>query len=113
MGKLQAVPGELQAAGTMDAKAEAISLLVDGELEHERVEHACSSLREPGCIRTWVCYHVIGDALRGAATMPAGFARGALSGSVGTGSGFFGFSTLCRNSVCSARMRRPARAAPR
>ena len=74
MGKLQAVPGELQAAGTMDAKAEAISLLVDGELEHERVEHACSSLREPGCIRTWVCYHVIGDALRGAATMPAGFA---------------------------------------
>ena len=74
MGKLQGQPGELEAAGTMDAKAEAISLLVDGELAHERVEHACSSLREPECIRTWVCYHVIGDALRGAATMPAGFA---------------------------------------
>jgi sigma-E factor negative regulatory protein RseA len=74
MGKLQGQPGELEAAGTMDARAEAISLLVDGELAHERVEHACSSLREPECIRTWVCYHVIGDALRGSPAMPAGFA---------------------------------------
>src|SRR5439155_16231414 len=74
MGKLQGAPGELEAAGTMDAKAEAVSLLVDGGLPHERVEHVCSSLREPECIRTWVCYHVIGDALRGLPAMPAGFA---------------------------------------
>jgi sigma-E factor negative regulatory protein RseA len=74
MGKFQVVPGEPQAAGTMDAKAEEISLLVDGELEDDRVEHACSSLRESECVRTWLCYHIIGDALRGSPTMRAGLA---------------------------------------
>ncbi len=74
MGRFQATPGELQSAEMMDGKAEEISLLVDGELESERVEHACSSLREPECIRAWVCYHVIGDALRGSPAIPAGFA---------------------------------------
>lgn len=74
MVRLQAAPGELPAAGTTDGQAEEISLLVDGELGHDKVEHACSALREAECMRTWVCYHVIGDALRGSRTMPAGFA---------------------------------------
>ena len=58
----------------MDAKAEEISLLIDGELDGETVERACASLRESSCMATWVSYHVIGDALRGSLPLAPGFA---------------------------------------
>lgn len=74
MGRFQVTPGGLQAAGSMDAKAEEISLLVDGELEDDQLDHTCAWLRESECIRRWVCYHVIGDTLRGSPALPAGFA---------------------------------------
>ena len=48
----------------MEPKPEEISLLMDGELDAERVERVCGSLRQAPCVATWVCYHVIGDALR-------------------------------------------------
>jgi sigma-E factor negative regulatory protein RseA len=51
----------------VDPKPEEISLLMDGELEAGRIDSVCAGMREPGCMATWVCYHVIGDALRGGA----------------------------------------------
>jgi len=73
MGKLQVAPGD-NVAGAVGSKAEEISLLVDGELDAVHVESVCTHLRDAGSMVTWVCYHVIGDTLRGAsATMP-GFA---------------------------------------
>ena len=73
MGKLQAAPGEDVAAGAM-VKAEEISLLVDGELDVERIESVCTRLRDADSMTTWVCYHVIGDALRGSSAIMPGFA---------------------------------------
>jgi len=89
MGKLQAAPGDDVAAGAklMGAggggnggidrndrrEVEEISLLVDGELEIERIEGVCTRLRDPGSMTTWVCYHVIGDALRGSTAIMPGF----------------------------------------
>ncbi len=58
----------------MDPKPEEISLLMDGELDAQRVEGVCVGLRESHCVATWVCYHVIGDALRGSAAPTPGFA---------------------------------------
>lgn len=76
MGKLQAAPGDDVAPGAMDSRAEEISLLVDGELEIECIERVCTRLREASSMTTWVCYHVIGDALRGSRpTMPGFSAR--------------------------------------
>ncbi len=54
---------------------EDISRLMDGELEGAEVDHACSRLRQPDAMATWVCYHVIGDALRGSASPSPGFSR--------------------------------------
>jgi sigma-E factor negative regulatory protein RseA len=48
-----------------EPKAEEISLLMDGELDAERIDGVCAGLRDSRCLTTWVCYHVIGDALRG------------------------------------------------
>jgi len=73
MGKLQAAPGDEVAAGAM-VKAEEISLLVDGELESERLDGVCTRLRDESSIRTWVCYHMIGDSLRGSTAIMPGFA---------------------------------------
>ena len=73
MGRFQAAPGEHD-AGMVDTKAEEISLLIDGELDAAQVERACSSLRESESVTTWVCYHVIGDALRGSLPRAPGFA---------------------------------------
>jgi sigma-E factor negative regulatory protein RseA len=89
MGKLQAAPGDDLAAGAKKSMgggegdsggqpdsgraAEKISLLVDGELEAEHFEGVCASFREAGSMTTWVCYHVIGDALRGSASSTPGF----------------------------------------
>jgi sigma-E factor negative regulatory protein RseA len=72
MGKLQAAPGDDVATGAM-VKAEEISLLVDGELDGERIEGVCTRLRDPGPMMTWVCYHTIGDALRGSTSSTPGF----------------------------------------
>ncbi|TMG94685.1 MAG: hypothetical protein E6H73_06840 [Betaproteobacteria bacterium] len=55
-------------------KAEEISLLVDGELDVERIEGVCTRLRDADSVTTWVCYHVIGDALRGSSAIMPGFA---------------------------------------
>src|ERR1051326_2639472 len=54
--------------------AEEVSLLVDGELDADRVERVCHGLRAPAEVETWVCYHVIGDALRGQCKPMSGFA---------------------------------------
>ena len=63
MGTFQAGSGE-----------EEISLLMDGELDAARVDAICDNLRQMNCVTTWVCYHVIGDALRGPCATRAGFA---------------------------------------
>ena len=54
---------------------EDVSQLMDGELAAERVEHACHGLREADSMETWVCYHVIGDTLRGCGGLSPGFAQ--------------------------------------
>ncbi len=58
----------------MEPKPEEISLLMDGELDAHSVDGVCAGLRESRCVATWVCYHVIGDALRGSAAPTPGFA---------------------------------------
>jgi sigma-E factor negative regulatory protein RseA len=73
MGKLQVAPGDDVAAGAV-VKAEEISLLADGELEVERIEGVCTRLRDGSSMTTWVCYHMIGDALRGSSAIMPGFA---------------------------------------
>ena len=37
----------------MMAKPEEISLLMDGELEAERIDSVCAGLRESQCVATW------------------------------------------------------------
>jgi negative regulator of sigma E activity len=44
---------------------EEISLLIDGELEPVRADAVVTSLCRADGLATWVCYHVIGDAVRG------------------------------------------------
>jgi sigma-E factor negative regulatory protein RseA len=45
--------------------SERISSLVDGELEAADFDVAFGELRSRDAVATWVCYHVIGDHLRG------------------------------------------------
>ena len=45
---------------------ENISRLMDGELDDVEFERCCAELRSEDARRTWMCYHVIGDHLRGA-----------------------------------------------
>ena len=73
MDKFQAEPGESFAGGPTEPKPEEISLLMDGELDVLRVDGVCAGLRESRCVATWVCYHLIGDALRGSAAPTPGF----------------------------------------
>ena len=54
---------------------EEVSQLMDGELDAERVEHACHGLRGTASMETWVCFHVIGDTLRGCSGLSPGFAE--------------------------------------
>ena len=54
---------------------EEISRLMDGELDDERVESVCGQLRQPEVMSTWLCYHVIGDTLRGTQRCSPGFSR--------------------------------------
>lgn len=51
---------------------EKISRLMDGELDDVEFESCCVQLRSPDARAAWLCYHVIGDHLRG--TAPAGAA---------------------------------------
>ena len=44
---------------------EEISLLIDGELESVRADAVVASLCRAEGVATWVCYHMIGDAVRG------------------------------------------------
>ena len=54
---------------------ENISRLMDGELDDAEVERVFARAEAAdGAMATWVCYHVIGDALRGAARPTPGFA---------------------------------------
>ena len=48
-------------------KPEEISLLMDGELDADRLDRVCAGMRESGCRATWVYYHVIRDSLHGGA----------------------------------------------
>jgi sigma-E factor negative regulatory protein RseA len=45
---------------------ENISRLMDGELDAAEFERCCAELKAADAMRTWACYHVIGDQLRGA-----------------------------------------------
>ena len=77
MGNLNALPDgnrPERSSAQSDVTPEEVSQLVDGELDADRVERVCYGLRAPMAVETWVCYHVIGDALRGQAAPIAGFA---------------------------------------
>jgi len=47
---------------------EEISLLIDGELDPARADAVVTSLCRAQGVATWVCYHMIGDAVRGVAS---------------------------------------------
>ena len=65
MGKFLALPDADEPARPTEPTPEEVSLLMDGELDADRAERACHGLREVASVQTWVCYHVIGDCLRG------------------------------------------------
>jgi len=73
MGKFLALPDADEPARPTELTPEEVSLLMDGELDADRAERACHGLREVASVQTWVCYHVIGDALRGQCAPVAGF----------------------------------------
>jgi negative regulator of sigma E activity len=52
---------------------ENISRLMDGELDDPSVDEVCRAMRQGDAMTTWVCYHVIGDHLRGAGSVAPGF----------------------------------------
>jgi sigma-E factor negative regulatory protein RseA len=68
------VMGNFEAGEPTEPKPEEISLLMDGELDALRADGVCDGLRGSRCVAIWVCYHVIGDALRGSAALTPGFA---------------------------------------
>ena len=45
---------------------EQISRLMDGDADESEVERVCHGCATGPLMETWVCYHVIGDVLRGA-----------------------------------------------
>jgi len=51
-----------------------ISRLMDGDLDDAAVEAAFQELKRPEGVEAWVCYHVIGDALRRTIDPTPGFA---------------------------------------
>ena len=75
MGKYLTETGGGRPGQATELTAEEVSQLMDGELDAERVEHACHGLRESAAMETWVCYHVIGDTLRGCGGLSPGFAE--------------------------------------
>lgn len=75
MGKFLAEPGGVRPVQASNLTPEEISELMDGELDAERVEHACHGLREAASMEAWIYYHVIGDTLRGCSGLAPGFAE--------------------------------------
>jgi sigma-E factor negative regulatory protein RseA len=75
MGKFLAKPGGGLPVQASDLTPEEISELMDGELDTERVEHACHALREAASMEAWIYYHVIGDTLRGCSGLAPRFAE--------------------------------------
>jgi sigma-E factor negative regulatory protein RseA len=65
MDKFQTEPDADGTDWSSGPAPEEISLLMDGELDVDRAERACSGLRDAAAVQTWFCYHVIGDCLRG------------------------------------------------
>ena len=57
-----------ESSGPTAPTSEEISLLIDGELEPVRADAVVTSLCRAEGLATWVCYHVIGDAVRGVAS---------------------------------------------
>ena len=53
---------------------ENISRLMDGEVDPDEFERLCGEMKSPEAMGTWVCYHVIGDQLRGACGVAPRFA---------------------------------------
>ena len=51
---------------------ENISRLMDGELEDHEREGCCAQLKSKDATDAWLCYHLIGDHLRGTAAVRAG-----------------------------------------
>ncbi len=54
---------------------EQISRLMDGDTDEPELERICRACTSGDAMDTWVCYHVIGDALRGSRTLSPGFSR--------------------------------------
>jgi sigma-E factor negative regulatory protein RseA len=52
---------------------ENISRLMDGEVDDAEFERCIAELKSPDAMRTWMCYHMIGDHLRGAYGVSAQF----------------------------------------
>jgi sigma-E factor negative regulatory protein RseA len=75
MGKFLAKPDGGAPVQASNLTPEEISELMDGELDAERVEHACHALREAASMQAWIYYHVIGDTLRGCSGLSPGFAE--------------------------------------
>src|SRR6476469_8118366 len=67
MGNFKAGFGAESGAPTAPTPEE-ISLLIDGELEPVRADAVVNSLCRAEGLATWVCNHVIGDAVRGVAS---------------------------------------------
>lgn len=53
---------------------EKISRLMDGEVDPDEFERLCGEMKSPEALGTWVCYHVIGDHLRGPCSIAPRFA---------------------------------------
>lgn len=54
---------------------ENISRLMDGDLTDGEFEHCCADLKTAAAIDTWVCYHTIGDHLRGGYRVSSDFSK--------------------------------------
>jgi negative regulator of sigma E activity len=55
---------------------EDISRLMDGELEDDAaVDRIVGGMKQSGAMATWVCYHAIGDSLRGECTVSTRVSR--------------------------------------
>src|SRR6478736_6092918 len=53
---------------------ENVSRLMDGEVDAQEFDLLCAEMKSPEAMNAWACYHVIGDQLRGAHGVSAGFA---------------------------------------